>query len=175
MANPIFVAKNSESFYLLPQMANRHGLITGATGTGKTVTLQVLAEGFSRLGVPSFVADVKGDLAGLAAPGTLSAKLGQRLQELGLPAPEFRASPVAFWDVFGAAGHPVRATISDMGPLVLSRLFNLNETQRGVLTIVFKIADDNGLLLLDARDLQAMLQFVGDNAAQFKTEYGNVS
>jgi DNA helicase HerA-like ATPase len=160
---------------MMPGLANRHGLITGATGTGKTVTLQVLAEGFSRLGVPSFVADVKGDLSGIAAAGTLSPKMQQRLDALKLPAPAWSASPVVFWDVFGRAGHPVRATISDMGPLVLSRLFNLNEVQSGVLTLVFKIADDNGLLLLDLRDLRAMLQHVGDRAKEFITEYGNIS
>jgi DNA helicase HerA-like ATPase len=156
-------------------MANRHGLITGATGTGKTISLQVLAERFSRIGVPTFLADVKGDLAGLAAPGTLTPKLGARLSELQIAAPEWAGSPVAFWDVFGRLGHPARATVSDMGPLVLSRLLNLNETQTGVLTIIFKVADDNGLLLLDLKDLRAMVQFVGDNARSFTTEYGNVS
>jgi DNA helicase HerA-like ATPase len=160
---------------LLPGLSNRHGLITGATGTGKTVTLQVLAERFSRIGVPTFMADVKGDLAGLAAAGALSPKLQQRLTDLKLDAPSFAASPVTFWDVFGKSGHPVRATVSDMGPLVLSRLFNLNETQRGVLTIAFKIADDNGLLILDSRDLRTLLQYIGDNARQFTTDYGNVS
>jgi DNA helicase HerA-like ATPase len=160
---------------LLPGLANRHGLITGATGTGKTISLQVLAERFSAIGVPTFMADVKGDLAGLAAAGTLSPKLAERLTRLKLDAPAFRASPVTFWDVFGASGHPVRATVSDMGPLVLSRLFNLNETQRGVLTIVFKIADDHGLLLLDAKDLRAMLQHVGDHAKEYTTDYGNIS
>ena len=160
---------------LLPALANRHGLITGATGTGKTITLQVLAERFSRIGVPTFMADVKGDLAGLAAAGALSPKLADRLTTLKLDAPAFAESPVTFWDVFGKSGHPVRATVSDMGPLVLSRLFNLNETQRGVLTLVFKIADDNNLLILDTKDLRAMLQFVGDNAKSFTTEYGNVS
>ncbi len=160
---------------LLPALANRHGLITGATGTGKTVTLQVLAEQFSAIGVPTFMADVKGDLAGIAAAGMLSPKLEQRLRDLGLEMPAFAASPVTFWDVFGESGHPVRATVSDMGPLVLSRLFNLNETQRGVLSLVFRIADDAGMLLLDSRDLRAMLQFVGENAKSFTTEYGNIS
>ena len=160
---------------LLPALANRHGLITGATGTGKTVTLQVLAEGFSRIGVPTFVADVKGDLSGLAAPGSASPKLTERLTQLGLDAPTWAASPVTFWDVFGEAGHPVRATISDMGPLLLSRLLSLNETQSGVLTLVFKVADDNGLLLLDLKDLRAMLQFAGEHGKRLKTEYGHVS
>jgi DNA helicase HerA-like ATPase len=177
MANPLVFARTSDGrdLALLPALSNRHGLITGATGTGKTVTLQGLAEQFSSIGVPTFMADVKGDLSGLAAAGTLSPKLEKRLSDLKLPVPAFRSSPVTFWDVFGKSGHPVRATISDMGPLVLSRLFNLNETQRGVLTIVFKIADDAGLLLLDSRDLRAMLQFVGENARRFTTDYGNVS
>src|SRR6187402_1477144 len=175
MSEPILVAKARDSLHLLPALANRHGLIAGATGTGKTVTLQKLAEGFSRIGVPSFLADVKGDLAGLAAAGTLTPKLRQRLEDLHIGVPAFAASPVTFWDVFGQSGHPVRATVSDMGPLVLGRLFNLNDIQSGVLSLVFKIADDNGLLLLDAKDLRAMLQYVGDNAKQFTTEYGNIS
>jgi hypothetical protein len=177
VAEPLPIARTADGqvLTLLPGMANRHGLVTGATGTGKTVSLQVLAENFSRIGVPSFVADVKGDLAGLAAPGTLSVKLDTRLRDLGMPTPVFAASPVTFWDVFGRSGHPVRATVSDMGPLLLSRLFNLNETQRGVLTLVFRIADDAGLLLLDLRDLRSMLQYVGDHARQFRTEYGNMS
>jgi DNA helicase HerA-like ATPase len=160
---------------LLPALANRHGLIAGATGTGKTVTLQVIAEHFSRIGVPVFLADVKGDLAGIAAPGTLSAKLDARLKQLNFAAPAFAASPTEFWDVFGTSGHPVRATISDMGPLILSRLLALNDTQRGVLTLAFKIADDAGLLLLDVKDLRSMLTFVGENAKHFTTEYGNIS
>jgi DNA helicase HerA-like ATPase len=177
MSTPLPIARSADGrdLVLLPGMGNRHGLITGATGTGKTVTLQVLAERFSSIGVPSFLADVKGDLAGVAAAGVLSPKMQQRLEMLKLPAPTWSANAVAFWDVFGRAGHPVRATVSDMGPLLLSRLFNLNETQGGVLTLVFKIADDNGLLLLDMRDLRAMLQFVGDNAKRFMTEYGNIS
>jgi len=176
MAEPILVAQQGDTqCFLLPALANRHGLITGATGTGKTITLQVLAERFSRIGVPTFMADVKGDLAGLAAAGALSPKLADRLTTLKLDAPAFAESPVTFWDVFGKSGHPIRATVSDMGPLVLSRLFNLNETQRGVLTLAFKIADDNNLLILDAKDLRAMLQYVGDNAKQFTTDYGNVS
>jgi uncharacterized protein len=177
MTDPIIVAVTAgqQPIALLPAMANRHGLITGATGTGKTVTLQLLAEGFSRLGVPCVLADVKGDLAGLAVAGQMSPKLAQRLAELKLPEPVFSASPVVFWDVFGEEGHPIRATISDLGPLLLARLLNLNETQSGVLALVFKVADDHGLLLLDMKDLQALLQFVGQNAKQFTTTYGNVS
>src|SRR6187200_176826 len=174
-AEPILVARSENDVFLLPQMANRHGLIAGATGTGKTVTLQVLAERFSMIGVPSFMADVKGDLSGLAAAGALTPKLTSRLQTLGVPPPAFGAVPVVFWDVFGEQGHPVRATISDMGPLVLGRLLGLNETQRGVLTLVFKIADDAGLLLLDVKDLRAMLAFVGENASKFRMDYGNIS
>jgi DNA helicase HerA-like ATPase len=158
-----------------PGLANRHGLITGATGTGKTVTLQVLAEHFSRIGVPVFLADVKGDLSGLAAAGSASPKLRERLKMTGITEPAWAATPVVFWDVFGRRGFPVRATISDLGPLLLGRLFGLNATQQGVLALVFKVADDNGLLLLDLKDLRAMLQFVGDNAREFTTRYGNVS
>ncbi|MCC7007222.1 MAG: DUF853 domain-containing protein [Acidobacteria bacterium] len=177
MSTPLPLARTHDGrdLALLAGLANRHGLITGATGTGKTVTLQVLAERFSSIGVPTFMADVKGDLAGLAAAGTLSPKLEQRLASLKIDAPQWAASPVTFWDVFAEAGHPARTTISDMGPLVLGRLLNLNETQHGVLALVFRIADDNGLLLLDVKDLRAMLQFVGDNAKRFTTEYGNVS
>jgi uncharacterized protein len=175
MAAPLLVAKNeSAALQLLPALANRHGLITGATGTGKSVTLQTLAQRFSEIGVPVFMADVKGDLCGLAKAGGANAKVEARRKLLKL-APESAACPVIFWDVYGKAGHPVRATISDMGPLLLGRMLGLNETQAGVLAVVFKIADDNGLLLLDLKDLRAMLQHVGDNAAQFKTEYGNVS
>ena len=175
MAAPLLIAKKgSEELHLLPALANRHGLITGATGTGKTVTLQCLAEQFSRIGVPVFMADVKGDLAGMARAGGGNAKVLERLKLLKIE-PAFGGCPVAFWDVFGAAGHPVRATISDMGPLLLARLLGLNDTQEGVLNLVFKIADDAGLLLLDTKDLRAMLQHVGDNAAQFTTAYGNVS
>jgi len=159
----------------LPQLANRHGLITGATGTGKTVTLQHLTDQFSRLGVPVFVADVKSDLSGLAAAGTATPKLLARLRSLHVPQPEWADNPVVFWDLFGRRGIPVRATISDIGPLLLGRLLSLNATQQGVLTLVFKIADDNGLLLLDLKDLRAMLQFAADNAAQFRVEYGNIS
>ena len=177
VADPLVVAKTHAGAELgvLPGMANRHGLITGASGTGKTVTLQVMAEQFSRIGVPTFMADVKGDLAGLAAAGTLSPKLGARLKLLQFDEPEWRAAPVEFWDVHGRSGHPVRATISDMGPLLLGRLLNLNDTQRGVLTLVFKIADDGGLLLLDLKDLRAMLQFAGENASHFTTDHVNIS
>jgi len=177
MSDPIVIARTAAGAEVAfhPGMANRHGLIAGATGTGKTVSLQVLAEGFSRLGVPTFMADVKGDLAGLAAAGVGSPKLKERLARIGATEPAFAASPVVFWDVFGASGHPVRATTSDLGPLLFGRLLGLNETQRGVLSIVFKIADDAGLLLLDLKDLRAMLQFVGDNAKRFTTDYGNIS
>ena len=177
MPDPLVLARTASGLDLsiLPALANRHGLITGATGTGKTVTLQLLAERFSSIGVPSFVADVKGDLSGLAAAGAPTPKLTARLQSLGVPAPAFGAVPVVFWDVLGEQGHPVRATISDMGPLVLGRLLGLNETQRGVLTLVFKIADDAGLLLLDVKDLRAMLAFVGENASKFRMDYGNIS
>src|SRR6476659_1651007 len=177
MSEPFVIARTPSGTDVLfrPALANRHGLITGATGTGKTVTLQVLAEHFSRIGVPVFMADVKGDLSGVAAAGAMSPKLAERLKATGLAAPEFGANPVAFWDVLGKRGVPVRATISDLGPLLLGRLFGLNATQQGVLAIVFKIADDSGLLLLDLKDLRAMLQFVGDNASEFRTQYGNVS
>lgn len=176
MSEPIRVAMaQGREISLLPGMANRHGLITGATGTGKTVTLQTMAEGFSEIGVPVFLADVKGDLSGVAAPGTASGKLLARLDSIGASGFTPRANPAAFWDVYGESGHPVRATISDMGPLLLARLLDLNETQTGVLNLVFKIADDNGLLLLDLKDLRAMVQYVGENAREFTTGYGNVS
>ena len=160
---------------LLPSMANRHGLIAGATGTGKTVTLQVLAEGFSQLGVPVFMADVKGDLAGLGKPGEGNAKIDSRLQSCGVSHFPFRACPVTFWDVYGEKGHPVRTTVSEMGPLLLSRMLGLNETQTGVLHIVFRIADDEGMLLLDLKDVKAMLAYVGENAARYTLDYGNVA
>ena len=172
---PIAIAKAAQEICLLPGLANRHGLITGATGTGKTVTLQRLAEGFSRIGVPVFMADVKGDLSGISQSGQMTPKLRERLQSCGLPEPQFGACPVTFWDVFGEQGHPVRTTVSELGPLLLARMLNLNETQSGVLTLVFKIADDNGLLLLDLKDLRAMCQFVGDHAKRFTTDYGNIS
>lgn len=160
---------------LLPSMANRHGLITGATGTGKTVTLQKIAESFSLAGVPVFMADVKGDLSGISQAGNIEGKLAASLQERGIALPEPATCPCTLWDVFGAQGHPVRATISDMGPLLLGRMLSLNDTQMGVLHIVFKIADDNGLLLLDLKDLRSMLQHVGANAKEFTTAYGNIS
>ena len=175
MPDPLLIAKGSDSLFLLPNMANRHGMIAGATGTGKTVTLQVMAESFSRIGVPVFAADVKGDLSGVSQPGKDNPKLAERVKQLKIDDFAFAACPVTFWDVFGEQGHPVRATVSDMGPLLFSRLLNLNDTQAGVLTMVYKIADDNGLLLLDLKDLQAMLQYVADNAKQFQTQYGNVS
>ena len=175
MPDPMLIARGSSDVCLLPRMANRHGLVAGATGTGKTVTLQVLAEHFSRIGVPVFAADIKGDLSGLSQPGAPSERLTQRLQTLGITDHVFDASPTVFWDVFGEGGHPARTTISEMGPLLLSRLLGLNDTQEGVLTLVFRVADDNGLLLLDLNDLRAMLQHVGDNAAAYKTTYGNVS
>ena len=176
MAEPLLIAKHDTTeCHLLPGLANRHGLITGATGTGKTVTLQTLAENFSRIGVPVFMADVKGDLTGASQPGKIGDKLAAVLKERGLDLPTPLACPTTLWDVFGEQGHPVRATVSDMGPLLLGRMLNLNETQLGVLNLVFKIADDNGLLLLDLKDLRAMLQYVGDNAKEFTTEYGNVS
>ena len=175
-ADPILLARHAEiECLLLPALANRHGLITGATGTGKTISLQTLAESFSRLGVPVFMADVKGDLTGISQAGNPSEKLLATLKDRGLEPPEKLACPTTLWDVFGEQGHPVRATVSDMGPLLLSRMLALNETQAGVLQMVFKIADDNGLLLLDLKDLRAMLQHVGDNASQFTTQYGNVS
>lgn len=176
MAEPMLIAQNAQlSSYLLPKLANRHGLITGATGTGKSVTLQALAENFSRIGVPVFMADVKGDLTGISQTGAVPDKIKAVLAERGLPEPKPTQCPTTLWDVFGEQGHPVRATISDMGPLLLSRMLGLNETQTGVLNLVFKIADDNGMLLLDLKDLRAMLQHVGENAKQFTTEYGNIS
>jgi DNA helicase HerA-like ATPase len=174
-APTLMVAKGKSDLSILPKMANRHGLIAGATGTGKTVTLRVLAEQFSKIGVPTFMADVKGDLSGLPLPGGENPKVVERVQKLGLKNFNYEGYPVVFWDVFGEQGHPVRTTISEMGPLLLSRILNLNEIQSGVLNIVFKIADDNGLLLLDLKDLRAMAQFVADNANQFKTQYGNIS
>jgi len=175
MAEPILVGRSNEPIFLLPKMANRHGLIAGATGTGKTVTLQTLAENFSARGVPVFMADVKGDLAGLSQPGANNPKILERAKELKIDDFKGEACPVVFWDVFGEQGHPVRATVSEMGPLLLGRLLELNDTQEGVLNMVFKIADENGLLLLDMKDLRSMLQHVADNADQFKTQYGNVS
>lgn len=175
MNNTIYLGKGGHDAFLLSHMANRHGLIAGATGTGKTVTLKVLAEGFSNLGVPVFMADVKGDLASISQPGSDSAKLRERLAALGRNEHVFTGFPTTLWDVFGEQGHPVRATISELGPLLLARLLNLNEVQAGVLTIVFRVADDNGFLLLDLKDLRAVLQYVAENSAQLTTSYGNVS
>src|ERR1700756_1856214 len=175
MSDPILIAQGEDSIYLPPKMANRHGLVAGATGTGKTLTLQTVAEAFSRLGVPVFMADVKGDLAGLSQPGGNNPNVVQRAKELKIEDFKGEACPVVFWDVFGEQGHPVRATVSEMGPLLLGRLLELNDTQEGVLNMVFRIADENGLLLLDLKDLRSMLQYVADNADQFKTQYGNIS
>jgi hypothetical protein len=175
MNDPILIAQGDSPIHLLPKMANRHGLIAGATGTGKTVTLQTLAENFSARGIPVFMADVKGDLAGMSQAGGNNPKIAERARELGISDFKGEACPVVFWDVFGENGHPVRATVSEMGPLLLGRLLSLNETQAGVLNMVFKIADENGLLLLDLKDLRSMVQYVADNASEFKTQYGNVS
>ena len=175
MIDPPVIAKGTEEISLLPGMSNRHGLVAGATGTGKTVTLQVMAEALSSIGVPVFAADVKGDLSGISQPGKSSPKFDERVKLLGLGDWKFSGCPVVFWDVFGKQGHPVRATVSEMGPLLLSRILNLNDTQTGVLTLVFKIADDQGLLLLDMKDLQAMLQHVANGAKDYQTEYGNIS
>jgi uncharacterized protein len=176
MIEPICLARSgTQDLALLPALANRHGLITGATGTGKTLTLQKLAESFAGIGVPVFLADVKGDLSGIGAAGVLSEKLQAAIAERGTLVPEPVANTPVFWDLWGKSGHPVRATVSDMGPVLLARLFNLNDTQAGVLQLVFKIADDNGLLLLDLKDLRSMLNFVGENAKQFTTSYGNIS
>jgi DNA helicase HerA-like ATPase len=175
MSEPIEIARSDKKLFLLPQMANRHGLIAGATGTGKTVSMQVLAENFSRIGVPVFMADVKGDVSGISQPNPGNPKIAQRVEQLQITNYTPMGCPVAFWDIFGEQGHPVRTTVSEMGPLLLSRLLDLNDTQSGVLSLVFKIADDNGLLLIDLKDLRSMLQFAGDNAAQFRTTYGNIS
>ena len=174
-ASSILVGKGTEELFLSPRMANRHGLVAGATGTGKTVTLRVLAEQFSAMGVPVFMADVKGDLSGMAKAGGDHPKVAERVRDLNLDNFSYSGFPVVFWDIFGDRGHPIRATVSEMGPLLLSRILSLNETQSSILSLVFKIADDSGLLLLDIKDLRAMVHYVGDNAAQFKTEYGNIS
>ena len=176
MTEPILVAKKDASeFFLLPQMANRHGVITGATGTGKTVTLQRIADEFSRRGIPVFMADIKGDLTGVSQPGSMTGKIGERLKALGFEDPKFEGAPVTLWDVFGKQGHPLRSTISEMGPIMLARILQLNDTQEGVLTLAFKIADDQGLLLLDLNDLQQLLKYVGEHTNEFTTQYGNVS
>src|SRR6476661_2438254 len=172
MTEPILVAKTEKSdFYLLPNMANRHGIITGATGTGKTVTLQRIAEGFSQRGVPVFMADIKGDLTGVSQPGGGNPKVDDRNKLLGIENVQFEGSPVTLWDVFGKQGHPLRATVSEMGPLLLARMLQLNDTQEGVLALAFKIADENGMLLLDLKDLTSLMQFVRDNADEFTTKY----
>ncbi|EIC00091.1 helicase HerA-like C-terminal domain-containing protein [Pantoea sp. Sc1] len=176
MTSPLLIARTPDvELHLLPQMANRHGLITGATGTGKTVTLQKLAESFSASGVPVFMADVKGDLTGVAMAGQSGEKLQERLAKIGVTDWQPQSNPVVLWDIFGEKGHPVRATVSDLGPLLLARLLNLNEVQSGVLQIIFRIADDQGLLLLDFKDLRAMTQYIGDNAKSFQTQYGNIN
>ncbi len=179
MSTPIVIAKKtadtSQEIVLHSQFANRHGLIAGATGTGKTVTLKVLAESFSRIGVPVFLADAKGDVSSLAQAGSSSPKFDERLKTLGIDAVPFAASPVIFWDLFGEQGHPIRSTVSEIGPLLLARMLNLNDTQEGVLSAVFRIADDQGLLLIDFKDLKAMLCYVSEHAAEFKAEYGNLS
>jgi DNA helicase HerA-like ATPase len=175
MSDPILIGKGQTPVSILPAMANRHGLVAGATGTGKTVTLQRLAESFSRIGVPVFLADVKGDLAGISQAGGTSKKVVERVKLLGLEGFAYAPCPVTFWDILGEQGHPVRATISEMGPLLLARLLNLNETQEGVLNIAFRLADENGWLLLDLKDLRAMLAHVGENADSLTTTYGNVS
>lgn len=177
MTKPMLIAKNTKhiEYHLLARMANRHGLIAGATGTGKTVTLQRIAERLSENGVPVFLADVKGDLAGISQKGTEKPKIMERIQLLGLSDHRFREFPAVFWDIFGTSGHPIRTTVSDMGPLLMGRLLNLNDVQTGVLTLIYKIADDNGLLLLDLKDLRSMVRYAGDNASSFTTEYGHIS
>lgn len=171
----IWLAQSDKNLYLLPAMANRHGLIAGATGTGKTITMKVMAESFSDMGVPVFLADIKGDLSGMCRPGADTEDMRARIERFGLEGFQYKAYPTRFWDIFGEMGHPVRVTISDMGPTLLGKLLGLTEIQTGVLNIVFKVADEHGLLLLDLKDLRAMLQFVGDNRAEFTTMYGNVS
>ena len=173
--NKILIGKSDKEIYLIPSMANRHGLIAGATGTGKTVSMKLMAESFSDMGVPVFLADIKGDLSGCCAEGEYTAALRERVSTLGLNKFSFKSYPTRFWDVFGELGHPARLTVSDMGPMLLARLLNLTQVQSGVLNIVFRVADDNGLLLLDLKDLKAMLRFVGDNRKEFTTLYGNVS
>ena len=173
--NKIWMAQSEKNLYLLPKMANRHGIIAGATGTGKTITMKVMAESFSDMGVPVFLCDVKGDLSGMCMSGVMSDNLAERIKGFGIEDFAFKAYPTRFWDIFGEQGHPVRVTVSEMGPTLLGRLFGLTEIQTGVLNIVFRVADDTGLKLLDLKDLRAMLQYVGDNRAEFTTEYGNVS
>ncbi len=175
MDNKLYIAKGESPLYLLPQMANRHGLITGATGTGKTVTLKVMAEAFSAIGTPVFLTDIKGDLAGLCAPGVSNAKMEERISNLGLGDFNYQAFPVDYWDVFAQQGLPVRTTISEMGPLLLSRLLDLNDVQTGVLNLAFRIADDMHLLLLDLKDLRSMLVYVADHASEYTVQYGTIS
>lgn len=171
----IWIAKGDQPVYLLPKMANRHGLIAGATGTGKTTTLKSIAESFSDMGVPVFLTDIKGDLAGLSQPGSDNPKTLERLKILGIDQHPYKGFPVCFWDIFGEHGHPIRTTVTEMGPLLLSRLLDLNDTQSGILSIVFRVADDQGLLLLDFKDLRAMVQYVGDHAKEYTLEYGNIT
>ena len=171
----LLIGKGEKQVTLQPKYANRHGLIAGATGTGKSITLQVLAESFSRIGVPVFMADVKGDLSGISQKGTEHPKVTERVEQIGIKDFAFDDNTCVFWDLFGEKGHPIRATISDMGPTLLSQLLDLNDTQTGIMTVVFRFADDEGLLLLDLKDLTTTLKFIGDNAKQFKSEYGNIS
>ncbi len=173
--NKVWLAQSDKNLFLLPEMANRHGLIAGATGTGKTITMKVMAESFSDMGVPVFLADIKGDLSGMCMPGKNSEDMQKRIERFGIEGFEYKGYPTRFWDIFGEMGHPVRVTVSEMGPTLLARLLGLTEIQTGVLNIVFKVADDTGLLLLDLKDLRAMLQYVGENRAEFTVEYGNVS
>ena len=173
--NKIWVAQSDKNLYIVPKMANRHGLIAGATGTGKTVTMKVLAESFSAMGVPVFMSDVKGDVSGMCRPGDDTPDMRARIERFGIENFQFRSYPTRFWDIFGLRGHPVRVTVSDMGPMLLARLLGLTDVQSGVLNIVFRVADDNGLLLIDLKDLRALLQYVGDNRVEFTTQYGNVT
>ena len=175
MADPMLIARGDTDQFLLPKMSNRHGLVAGATGTGKTVTIHSIAEQFSRIGVPVFVSDVKGDLAGISQAGGENEKVAERIKQLNIEDFAYEASPVIFWDLYGKLGHPIRATISEMGPLLLARLLNLSDAQSGVLQLVFRYADDNGLLLLDLKDLRSLLQYIGDNRKEVQTAYGNVS
>lgn len=175
-SSPLLIARNPHTeCLLLPALANRHGLITGATGTGKTVTLQAMAEQFSQAGVPVFMADVKGDLGGISQTGQVGEKMAAILAQRGIEPPQPYAAPTLLWDVFGQSGHPVRATISDMGPLLLARMLGLNDTQSGILNIAFRVADDDGLLLLDLKDLRAMLQHISDRASEYRSTYGNIN
>ncbi|MDF3001538.1 MAG: putative ATPase [Bacillota bacterium] len=173
--NKLWIGTGIEPVFLIPKMANRHGLIAGATGTGKTVTLKVMAEAFSDMGVPVFLADIKGDLSGLAVQGSPSAAMESRAVQLGASEFTYRSFPVQLWDLFGENGHPIRTTVSEMGAVLLSRILNLNDTQSGVLNVIFRIADDKGLLLLDLKDLKSMLQYVGEHGKEFTLTYGNIS